>query len=109
MDEIEHDSENYQAQSLRYLPKPKSEADNTNQGLNNSHYHAKTEFNNCFIIPLHNNTIILLYNYTIIQLYNYTIIQLYNHTIIQLYNYTITQLHNYTIINVKAFRKFHTQ
>ena len=68
LDEIEHDSENYQARSLRYLPKPKTEADNTNQGLNNSRYHAKTEFNNCFIILLHNYTIIQLYNYTIIQL-----------------------------------------
>ena len=54
MDEIEHDSENYEARGLRYLPKPKAEADNTNRGLNNSRYHAKTEFNNCFIIQLYN-------------------------------------------------------
>ena len=31
-----------------YLSKP--EADNTNRGLNNSSYPARTEFNNCFII-----------------------------------------------------------
>lgn len=29
-DEVEHDSDNYQGQSLSYLPKPKAEADNTN-------------------------------------------------------------------------------
>ena len=33
---------------------PKVEADNTNRGLNNSRNHAKTEFNNCFIIQLYN-------------------------------------------------------
>ena len=54
LDEIEHDSENYQAQGLRYLPKPKAEADNTNRSFNNSRYPAKTEFNNCFIIQLYN-------------------------------------------------------
>ena len=27
-----------------------AEADNTNRGLDNSPYHTKTEFNNCFII-----------------------------------------------------------
>ena len=30
--------------------KPKAEADNTNRGLNNSSYPARTDFNNCFII-----------------------------------------------------------
>ena len=30
LDEVEHDSDNYQGQSLSYLPKPKAEADNTN-------------------------------------------------------------------------------
>ena len=30
--------------------KPKAEVDNTNRGLDNSRYHAKTESNNCFII-----------------------------------------------------------
>ena len=30
--------------------KPKAEAENTNRGLNNSLYPARTEFNNCFII-----------------------------------------------------------
>ena len=29
---------------------PKAEVDNTNRGLDNSRYHAKTEFNNCFIM-----------------------------------------------------------
>ena len=31
LDEVEHDSENYQGRGLCYLPKPKAEADNTNQ------------------------------------------------------------------------------
>ena len=31
-----------------YQPKP--EADNTNRGTDNSHYQAKTKFNNCFIL-----------------------------------------------------------
>ena len=52
LDEVEHDSENYQGRGLCYLPKPKAEADNTNRGLDNSRYHAKTESNNCFIIQL---------------------------------------------------------
>ena len=30
LDEVEHDSDNYQGQSLSYLRKPKAEADNTN-------------------------------------------------------------------------------
>ena len=30
LDEVEHDRDNYQGQSLSYLPKPKAEADNTN-------------------------------------------------------------------------------
>ena len=42
--------ENYQGQGLCYPPKLKTEVDNTNRGLDNSRYHAKTEFNNCFII-----------------------------------------------------------
>ena len=36
-------------------PKPKAEADNTDLGFDNSWYHAKTEFNNCFIIHFLNN------------------------------------------------------
>jgi hypothetical protein len=40
--------ENYQGRGLCYPPKP--EAENTNRGLDNSQYHAKTESNNCFII-----------------------------------------------------------
>ena len=50
LDEVEHDIMNYQNQGLCYLPKPKAEADNTDTGVDNSWYHAKTEFNNCFII-----------------------------------------------------------
>ena len=34
LDEVEHDSENYQGQG-QGLPKPKAEADNTNRGLDN--------------------------------------------------------------------------
>ena len=48
LNEVEHDIENYQARGLRYPPKPKAEVDNTNRGLDNSRYYAKTEFNNCF-------------------------------------------------------------
>ena len=51
MDEVEHDIENYQLRrGLRYLPKPEAETDNTSRGLDNCRYHAKTEFNNCFIM-----------------------------------------------------------
>ena len=46
--EFEHDIKNYQGRGLCYPPKPKAEVDNTNRGLDNSRYHAKTEFNNCF-------------------------------------------------------------
>ena len=35
LDEVEHDSENYQGRGLCHLPKPKAEADNTNRGLHN--------------------------------------------------------------------------
>jgi hypothetical protein len=41
---------NYQTRGLSY--QPKAEVDNTNWGLDNSYYLAKTEFNNCFIIYL---------------------------------------------------------
>ena len=41
---------NYQNRGLCYLPKPKAEADNTDLGFDNSRYHAKTDFSNCFII-----------------------------------------------------------
>ena len=50
LNEVEHDIENYQGRGLRYPPKPKAEVDNSNRGLDNSRYHAKTEFNNCFIM-----------------------------------------------------------
>ena len=50
LNEVQHDIENYQGRSLRYPPKPKAEVDNTNQDLDNSRYHAKTEFINCFIM-----------------------------------------------------------
>ena len=43
---------NYYGRGLGYLQKPKAEADNTNRGLNNSSYPARTDFNNCFIIYL---------------------------------------------------------
>ena len=52
LDEVEHDILCYQRQGLCYLSKPKVEADNTNRGLDNTRYHAKTKFNNCFIIQL---------------------------------------------------------
>ena len=50
LDEVEHDIVTYQNRGLCYLPKPKAEADNTDLGFDNSRYHAKTEFNHCFII-----------------------------------------------------------
>ena len=50
LNEVEHGIEDYQAQGLHYPPKPKAEVDNTNRGLDNCRYHAKTEFNNCFIM-----------------------------------------------------------
>ena len=48
--EVEHDIENYQGRGLCYPPKPKAEVDNANRVLDNSRYHAKTEFSNCFIM-----------------------------------------------------------
>ena len=52
LDEVEHDSENYQGRGLCYLPKPKAEADNTNRGLDNFAIMQNTESNKCFIIQL---------------------------------------------------------
>ena len=52
LDELEHDSENYQGRGLCYLPKPKAEADNTNRGLDNFAIMRKP-----------NPIIVLLYNY----------------------------------------------
>lgn len=39
-----------------YLTKPQAEADNTNRGLDNFRYHAKTKFNNCSITHIKINT-----------------------------------------------------
>ena len=50
LNEVEHDIENYQGRGLRYPPKSKASVDNTNRGLDNCRYHAKTGFNNCFIM-----------------------------------------------------------
>ena len=50
LDEVEHDIMNYQNRGLCYLPKPKA------RGFGNSSYHAKTEFNNCFIIHFSHNS-----------------------------------------------------
>ena len=50
----------------RYLPKPQTEADNANRGLNNSRYPAKTEFNNYFII--HMNCFIIHMDHFIIHM-----------------------------------------
>ena len=49
MNEVEHDIENCPGRGLRYPPKPKAEVDSTNRGLDDSQYHAKTEFSICFI------------------------------------------------------------
>ena len=56
---VEHDIENYQERGLRYAPKAKAEVNNTNRGLDNCRYHAKTEFKNYFIMyskPKNNDT-----------------------------------------------------
>ena len=50
LSEVEHNSENYQGRSLYYLPKPKAKSESTNQGLDNSWYHAKTKSDNWFIV-----------------------------------------------------------
>ena len=50
MNEVEDDIENHQGRGSRYPLKPKAVVDNTNRGLDNSRYHAKSEFNNCFIM-----------------------------------------------------------
>ena len=50
LNEVEQNMMNYQGRDLCYLPKPEAEADNTNRGLSNSSYLARTEFNNCFIV-----------------------------------------------------------
>ena len=50
MDEVEHDIMNYQNRGLSHLPKQKAEANNTDTRFDNSGYHAKIEFNKCFII-----------------------------------------------------------
>ncbi len=42
----------YQAEVCRYQPKPKAEVNNDKLRLDNSSYHVKTKFNNCFIIYL---------------------------------------------------------
>ena len=44
LNEVVYDIENYQGQDF---------VDNTNRGLDNSRYNAKTEFNNCFVIGLY--------------------------------------------------------
>ena len=49
LNEVEHDIENYQRRGLCYPPKPKAEVDNTNRGIDNCRYHAKTESNNCLL------------------------------------------------------------
>ena len=48
LNEVEYNIANYQDRGLCY--RPKAEVDNTDRGLDNSRYHTKTEFNNCFII-----------------------------------------------------------
>ena len=42
--------QNYKERGKFYQPKPNAEADNTYRDFDNSGYHEKTEFNNCFII-----------------------------------------------------------
>ena len=56
LDEVEHDIMNYQNRGLCYLPKPKAEQITQTRGFDDSWYHAKTEFNNCFIIHFSHNS-----------------------------------------------------
>ena len=56
LDEVEHDIMNYQNRGLCYLPKPKAGQITQTRGFDNSKYHAKTEFNNCFIIHFSHNS-----------------------------------------------------
>ena len=51
LDEVEHDIMNYQSRGLCYL----NQITQT-RGFDNSWYHAKTEFNNCFIIHFSHNS-----------------------------------------------------
>ena len=44
--QVEHDIENHEGRGLRYPSRQKAELNNTNRGLHDSRYHAKTEFNN---------------------------------------------------------------
>ena len=55
LNEVEYDVINNQRRDLSYLPKPKVETDNTHTRFDNSWYHAKTGFNNCFTIHFSNN------------------------------------------------------
>ena len=51
---LEHNIISYQCRGLSYppKPKPKAEADNIDARFDNLQYHAKTKFNNWFIIHL---------------------------------------------------------
>ena len=40
----------YEAEVCRYQPNPKAKVHNDKLRLDNSLYHVKTEFNDCFII-----------------------------------------------------------
>ena len=54
LDEVEHNM-NYQCQGLSYLPKLRAKADQQRDENDNLWYHAKTKFNNWFIIHFLNN------------------------------------------------------
>ena len=51
-DEVEHDIVNYQNRGLCYR---RLRQITQTQGFDNSRYHAKTEFSNCFIVHFSNN------------------------------------------------------
>ena len=48
LDEVEHDIMNYQNRGLRQITQTR--------GFDNSGYHAKTKFSNCFIIHFSHNS-----------------------------------------------------
>lgn len=51
----EHDNKNYQGRALYYLPKPTTEADKTNQDLdNNSRHRARIESNDKIYFQAYN-------------------------------------------------------
>ena len=55
MNSVGYDNDNFQSRGLwYYLPKRKTEVDNTNQDFDNSRYHAKIKSNYTFYFQAYN-------------------------------------------------------